>query len=94
MENCRNFLPLSLIRQWKRRKLKKKAEKCLLRNVINSKTLETRKKKHTTNNVKTAQNLRNLETPKRKFLKRRFPKKTLTVRDKSVTAKRKESATS
>jgi len=39
-------------------------------------------------NVKTALNPRNSETPRRKFLKRRFQKRTSIVRDKFPTARR------
>ena len=61
--------------------------------MISFKILEIRKKKHMTNNVKTVQNLRNLETLRRKFLKRRFLKKMSIGKDKSVKAKRMVSKT-
>jgi len=67
LEICRNFLQLSLTPLWKRRKLKKKVERFLLKNVINFKILETRKKKLMISSVKTALNLRSSETPRRKF---------------------------
>jgi hypothetical protein len=87
LEIFRNFSQLSLILQWKRRKLKKKAERFLLKSVINFKILETRKKKLMISKMKTVKTPRHSEMLKRKFLKRRFQKKTSIVRQKSLKAK-------
>jgi hypothetical protein len=62
----------------------------LSKNATNSKTSEIRKKKPTTNSVKTAPNLRNLETPRRRFLRKKSQRRMLIVKDKLVRVKKME----
>ena len=68
--------------------LKKKVEKFLMKSALNFKTLEIRKKKHMTSNVKTAAILRTSVTLKRKFLKKTLPPKTSIVTRISERAKK------
>lgn len=72
------------------KKAQDKSRKVLDENVLNFKILETRRRRHMTNNVKTVLNLRSLEMPKRKFSRRRFLKKMSTVKDKSLKARNKD----
>ena len=60
-----------------------------MRSALNFKILEIRKKKLMTSNVKTVVILRISVTLKRKFLKKKFPKKTSPVTKKSLIAKQK-----
>ena len=61
--------------------------------MTSSKISEIRKKKHMTNNVKTAPNPRSLETLRRKFSRRISRTKTSIVTPKSLRAKRMVSKT-